>query len=170
VGGNAGDKRAGELRHPLGIEEQIDRALAIEVAALKQETSPKFSRQVRARNSHFFQIADWLSGEHSGLRHVRSDERGAGEQSAPIQFDRLGCKRTSPLVATITGSITSGIPAAAPSAICATSSTISAEKSKPVLIAPTGKFVRQSSICSRTFRASTGSIRETFPALPRPRR
>src|SRR6476660_7121325 len=78
VGGNAGDKRAGELRHSLAVEEQIDRALAIEMTALEQETGPKFSRQVRARNSHFFQIADWLSGEHSGLRHVRSDERGAG--------------------------------------------------------------------------------------------
>ena len=42
---------------------------------------------------------------------------------------------------------------------------ISAEQSRPVLIAAIGKLFASTSICSRTICALTGSMRETFPGI-----
>jgi hypothetical protein len=46
-----------------------------------------------------------------------------------------------------------------------TCATISALQSRPVLIAATGKFFSESSICSRTISESAGWMRETFPGV-----
>jgi hypothetical protein len=69
----------------------------------------------------------------------------------------------------MTGSITSGIRGtdrlSVPRIIFATAEMISAEQSRPVLIAAIRKFFASTSICSRTIFALTASIRETFPGI-----
>jgi hypothetical protein len=42
---------------------------------------------------------------------------------------------------------------------------IAALQSRPVLIAATGKFFSESSICSPTISGSAGWMRETFPGI-----
>ena len=80
----------------------------------------------------------------------------SGIRSRFIASTALGASRTSPLVATMTGSTTRGRDGAA-RRMRATASTMSALASMPVLIAPTARSLSTASIWAKTKGAATGS-------------
>jgi len=74
----------------------------------------------------------------------------SGIRRLMMVFSALGFSKAAPLVATITGSTTRGMPGAYSASVSATTRTIAALASMPVLIASAPISERQAMICWRT--------------------
>ena len=142
------DALALDLGEVAPVEQQVDEVCALEVSAL-DDYGGRAATDNAARLSGLVVGAHWHARKHLGFVAIRRDHRTEGQQPAAHRDDRVFVEELSPLLATITGSMTTcGRRQRAIAA--ATASTIAAVASMPVFTPSRRMSDATASICAAT--------------------
>src|SRR4029077_987718 len=91
--GDTRNKRSGKFLHVRSMEEQINRAFAGQMSALKQDARAKFFTQLSSHTAHFIEIAHRFAAQGRGFRHVRRYQSGSAKKAPSIRVDSLRSKQ-----------------------------------------------------------------------------